>query len=171
MRSMNEIGLQSWVLTSVFCCCLPSPRCMTNCIGANIPANSINYFRYFLSSLVVMNKQKHKFERLTYDRLNIWSFEWLKVWKTFHVLLSWVHILTVNGSRKLLKTPNIKVLFITISENSLLQTLLQQIGHQCHHQQILRFRHHLVRTLLILHYHLIQTLCKQQYLGPYQSVT
>ena len=111
---------------------------MTNCIGANISANSINYFRYFLSSLVVMNKQKHKFERLTYDRLNIWSFEWLKVWKTFHVLLSWVHILTVNGGRKLLKTPNIKVLFITISEHSLLQTLLQQIGHQRHPQQILR---------------------------------
>ena len=77
-----------FTVTSVFCCCLPSPRCMTNCIGANISANSINYFRYFLSSLVVMNKQKHKFERLTYDRLNIWSFEWLKVWKTCPPILS-----------------------------------------------------------------------------------
>ena len=28
----------------------------------------INCFRYFLPSLVVMNKQKHKFERLTFDR-------------------------------------------------------------------------------------------------------
>ena len=79
----------------------------------------------------------------TFGRLNDWKFE-------RHVLLSWVHILTVNGRRKLLKTPNTKVLFITISENSLLQTHLQKIDHQCHHQQILRFRHHLVRTLLII---------------------
>ena len=36
---------------------------------------------------------------------------------------------------------------------------------QRHHKQILRFRHHLVRTLLLLCCHLIQTLCWQRYQG------
>jgi len=62
-------------------------------------------------------------------------------------------------------------------ENVLLQKHLLK---QRHHKQILRFRHHLVRTLLLLCCHLIQTLCWQRYqgqvllrdiIGTYQSVT
>ncbi len=47
-------------------------------------------------------------------------------------------------------------------ENVLLQKHLLK---QRHHKQILRFRHHLVRTLLLLCCHLIQTLCWQRYQG------
>ena len=47
-------------------------------------------------------------------------------------------------------------------ENVLLQKHLLK---QCHHKQILRFRYHLVRTLLLLCCHLIQTLCWQRYQG------
>ena len=62
--------------TTVFCCCLLLPRCVTNGRTANSPPiQSIILVRCFLSSLVVMtNEQRHKFEHLTFDRLNIWSF-------------------------------------------------------------------------------------------------
>ena len=59
--------------------------------------------------------------------------------------------------------------------------LQKHLLKQRHHKQILRFRHHLVRTLLLLCCHLIQTLCWQRYqgqircrfrdiIGKYQSV-
>ena len=43
--------------------------------------------------------------------------------------------------------------------------LQKHLLKQRHHKQILRFRHHLVRTLLLLCCHLIQTLCWQRYQG------
>ena len=93
------------------------------------------------------------------------------------LLIEWLHLIRISILQTLqningrTKYSNLSHMLFSRSqprsvlypgENVLLQKHLLK---QRHHKQILRFRHHLVRTLLLLCCHLIQTLCWQRYQG------